>query len=45
MHQQQLAREYKVIQENPPEYIVAHPSEKNILELVPFFPYFKQLQD
>ncbi|KAI9756928.1 MAG: Ubiquitin-conjugating enzyme E2 6 [Lichina confinis] len=27
-----LAREYKVIQENPPEYIVAHPSEKNILE-------------
>ncbi|KAI9887958.1 MAG: Ubiquitin-conjugating enzyme E2 6 [Watsoniomyces obsoletus] len=28
----QLAREYKVIQENPPEYIVAHPSERNILE-------------
>ncbi|KAI9839798.1 MAG: Ubiquitin-conjugating enzyme E2 6 [Sclerophora amabilis] len=27
-----LAREYKAIQENPPPYIIAHPSEKNILE-------------
>ncbi|KAI9830563.1 MAG: Ubiquitin-conjugating enzyme E2 6 [Phylliscum demangeonii] len=27
-----LAREYKVIRENPPEFIVAHPSEQNILE-------------
>jgi len=27
-----LAREYKAIQENPPPYIVAHPSENNILE-------------
>ncbi|KAI9799639.1 MAG: Ubiquitin-conjugating enzyme E2 6 [Piccolia ochrophora] len=27
-----LAREYKIIQESPPPYIIAHPSEKNILE-------------
>ena len=27
-----LAREYKSISENPPPYIVAHPSESNILE-------------
>ncbi|KAL9118780.1 MAG: hypothetical protein Q9187_004664 [Circinaria calcarea] len=27
-----LTREYKTIQENPPPYIVAHPSETNILE-------------
>ncbi|KAI9845038.1 MAG: Ubiquitin-conjugating enzyme E2 6 [Thelocarpon superellum] len=27
-----LAREYQIIQKNPPPYIVAHPSEKNILE-------------
>ncbi|KAI9766453.1 MAG: Ubiquitin-conjugating enzyme E2 6 [Geoglossum simile] len=27
-----LTREYKSIQENPPPYIVAHPSETNILE-------------
>ncbi|KAI9827863.1 MAG: Ubiquitin-conjugating enzyme E2 6 [Thelocarpon impressellum] len=27
-----LAREYQMIQQNPPPYIVAHPSEKNILE-------------
>ncbi|KZF22901.1 ubiquitin-conjugating enzyme E2 6 [Xylona heveae TC161] len=27
-----LAREYKAIQENPPPYIVAHPSDDNILE-------------
>ncbi|KAI9754546.1 MAG: hypothetical protein M4579_004646 [Chaenotheca gracillima] len=27
-----LAREYKAIQENPPPYIIAHPSERNILE-------------
>ncbi|KAI9854133.1 MAG: Ubiquitin-conjugating enzyme E2 6 [Vezdaea acicularis] len=27
-----LAREYKTISENPPPYIVAHPSENNILE-------------
>ncbi|KAI9804828.1 MAG: hypothetical protein M1825_001196 [Sarcosagium campestre] len=27
-----LAREYKIIQESPPPYIVAHPSENNILE-------------
>ncbi|KAI9833192.1 MAG: hypothetical protein M1819_003815 [Sarea resinae] len=27
-----LAREYKAISENPPPYIVAHPSENNILE-------------
>ncbi|KAL9096714.1 MAG: hypothetical protein Q9165_001202 [Trypethelium subeluteriae] len=27
-----LAREYKAISENPPPYIVAHPSESNILE-------------
>lgn len=27
-----LAREYKAIQENPPPYIIAHPSENNILE-------------
>ena len=30
----QLTREYKAIQENPPPYIVAHPSEANILEFV-----------
>ena len=28
----QLAREYQMIQKNPPPFIVAHPSEKNILE-------------
>ncbi|KAJ2897117.1 hypothetical protein MKZ38_004972 [Zalerion maritima] len=28
----QLAREYKTITENPPPYIIAHPSESNILE-------------
>ena len=28
----QLTREYQTIQENPPPYIVAHPSESNILE-------------
>lgn len=27
-----LKREYAAIQQNPPEYIVAHPSESNILE-------------
>ncbi|KAA6412435.1 MAG: ubiquitin-conjugating enzyme E2 6 [Lasallia pustulata] len=27
-----LTREYKTIQENPPPYIIAHPSESNILE-------------
>ncbi|KAI9775172.1 MAG: Ubiquitin-conjugating enzyme E2 6 [Candelina submexicana] len=27
-----LTREYKLIQESPPPYIIAHPSEKNILE-------------
>lgn len=28
----QLTREYATIQANPPPYIVAHPSETNILE-------------
>lgn len=28
----QLTREYQTIQQNPPPYIVAHPSESNILE-------------
>ncbi len=32
--QKQLTREYKTISENPPPYIVAHPSETNILEFV-----------
>ncbi|MCJ1310760.1 Ubiquitin-conjugating enzyme E2 6 [Agyrium rufum] len=27
-----LTREYKTIQDNPPPYVVAHPSESNILE-------------
>lgn len=30
--QKRLTREYQNIQKNPPEYIVAHPSEANILE-------------
>ncbi|KAF4595456.1 ubiquitin-conjugating enzyme [Ophiocordyceps camponoti-floridani] len=30
--QKRLTREYKSISENPPPYIVAHPSESNILE-------------
>ncbi|PYH28495.1 uncharacterized protein BO87DRAFT_381299 [Aspergillus neoniger CBS 115656] len=29
-----LTREYQNIQKNPPPYIVAHPSESNILEYV-----------
>lgn len=28
----QLTREYQNIQKNPPPYIIAHPSETNILE-------------
>lgn len=31
----QLTREYQTIQQNPPPYIIAHPSESNILEFVP----------
>lgn len=27
-----LTKEYQLIQKNPPPYIVAHPSESNILE-------------
>jgi len=27
-----LTREYQIISKNPPPYIVAHPSESNILE-------------
>ena len=35
----QLTREYQNIQNNPPPYIVAHPSESNILEYVaPYAP-------
>lgn len=30
----QLTREYQAIQQNPPPYIIAHPSESNILEFV-----------
>ena len=30
-----LTREYQTIQQNPPPYIIAHPSETNILEFVP----------
>lgn len=30
----QLTREYQTIQQNPPPYIIAHPSESNILEFV-----------
>lgn len=30
----QLTREYQNIQKNPPPFIVAHPSESNILECV-----------
>ncbi|KAM4062815.1 ubiquitin-conjugating enzyme [Hirsutella rhossiliensis] len=30
--QKRLTREYKTISENPPPYIVAHPSESNLLE-------------
>lgn len=35
----QLTREYQTIQQNPPPYIIAHPSESNILEFVPFTPF------
>lgn len=33
-NKKQLTREYKTISENPPPYIIAHPSESNILEYV-----------
>lgn len=33
----QLTREYQNIQKNPPPFIVAHPSETNILEYVSSF--------
>lgn len=29
---EQLTREYQNIQKNPPPFIIAHPSESNILE-------------
>lgn len=36
----QLTREYQNVQKNPPPFIVAHPSESNILESVlPLCPY------
>jgi hypothetical protein len=39
----QLTREYQNIQKNPPPFIIAHPSETNILEYGSFASLFLRL--